>query len=63
MTDPMSSAEYQHNRGVAWDIIDQAINTYDVWMLDDDYDAMTTLHLIISRMKKRRSYYLPADPR
>lgn len=51
-----SSAEYHQMRGAAWDIIDEAIITYDRWMLDDDYDA-SKLHEIMKRMKERRALY------
>lgn len=37
------------------DIILQAINEYDQWMLDDDYDAGLVLDGIIFRMKLRLS--------
>jgi hypothetical protein len=41
----------EHQRGAAWDIIDQALMTYDAWMLDDDYDATSVLHQIMGQMK------------
>lgn len=52
-----TSIEYHQRRGVAWDIVDEAILTYDQWMLDDDYDSMSLLHKIIERMKERRALY------
>jgi hypothetical protein len=55
--EPQSSSEYQQRRGVAWDIIDQAIVSYDQWMLDDDYDANKILGRIIDKMKERRAFY------
>jgi hypothetical protein len=58
MAEPISYAEYQQRRGVAWDIIEEAINAYDQWMLDDDYDAQRTLNKIIERMKERRALYV-----
>ena len=54
-----SSVEYQQQRGVAWDIIEQAINTYDSWMLDDDYDANRVLREIVTQMRERRTLYMP----
>lgn len=35
------------------DIILEAINFYDEWMLDDDYDAQTCLRTIIEKMRSR----------
>lgn len=35
------------------DIILEAINAYDDWMLDDDYDAGPVLTRIINRMRDR----------
>lgn len=53
----MSTADHQQQRGVAWDIIDEAIADYDQWMLDDDFDAQRTLMRIINRMRARRFDY------
>jgi hypothetical protein len=45
------------------DIILEAINEYDEWMKDDDYDAMTALHNIMGRMKDRAALTAsPASP-
>lgn len=55
-----SYIEYQQRRGVAWDIIEQAINTYDSWVLDDDFDANRVLKEIVEQMRVRRSLYLPS---
>lgn len=55
--EPQSSAEYHQRRGAAWDVVDEAISTYDQWMLDDDYDGMAMLHKIMERMKERRALY------
>lgn len=63
MAEPTSFAEYQQNRGVAWDIIEQAINTYDSWMLDDDYDANRILREIINQIRERREIYMPHERR
>lgn len=48
-----SSIDFHQQRGIALDIIDEALNAYDGWMLDDDYDATTTLHKIMKRMRER----------
>lgn len=32
--------------------IDQAVHTYDEWMLDDDYEPMNVLRQIIDRLRK-----------
>jgi hypothetical protein len=56
-----TSISWQQDRGVAWDIIDQAIADYDEWMLDDDYDAMPKLHEIIKRMRERKALYQEAS--
>lgn len=46
-------AEWQQQRGRHADIIQQAIDTYDEWMKDDDFDATTALRKIIERMRER----------
>lgn len=53
----MAYIEHQQQRGVAWDIIEEAINEFDGWMLDDDYDADAMLKKIIARMRERRNLY------
>lgn len=58
----VSSIEHQQQRGVAWDIIEEAIAEYDGWMLDDDYDAHTKLKQIIARMRERRNLYFAGQP-
>lgn len=58
--EPQSSAEYHQQRGVAWDIVDEALIAYREFMLDDDYDAMTALKKICDRMEERRALYAPA---
>ena len=50
------------DRSVSWDIVDEAINAYDQWMLDDDYDATSMLHSIMARMKERRELYREIEP-
>ena len=48
-------ADYQQRRGVALDIIDEALNSYREFMLDDDYNAQRSLDQIMTRMADRRS--------
>lgn len=55
--EPANSSDHQQRRGVAWDIIEEAINTFDEWMLDDDFDATSTLHKIIAKMRERAEAY------
>lgn len=59
MTDraAVSSIDHQQQRGASWDIIDEAIETYDQWMLDDDYDSMAILRQVIEKMRERRRLY------
>lgn len=61
MAEPQTSAEYQQRRGVAWDIIDEAINNFDAWMRDDDYDATRKLFEIVNTMRERRALYHGTD--
>ena len=49
--------DLQQRKGVAWDIIDEAINSYDEWMMDDDYEAGEKLHQIVARLRERRDLY------
>jgi hypothetical protein len=51
----------RQERGAGWDIVDQAIATYDSWMLDDDFDANRILKEIIEQMRARRSLYMPHE--
>jgi hypothetical protein len=52
-----SSVDHQQRRGVAWDIIDEAIVAYDQWMLDDDYQFREILAKIMERLIERRNQY------
>lgn len=47
--------------GAGWDIVHEAIDAYDSWMADDDYDANRVLRAIIERMRFRRSLYMPHE--
>lgn len=53
----VSSADQRQRDGVAWDIIQEALNTYDSFMLDDDYNGLGTLNQIMKRMRERVSLY------
>lgn len=53
-SEPTSSIDYQQQRGRAWDIIDDALSAYQGFMLDDDYDAQSTLDKIMEKMHARR---------
>lgn len=46
--------DWQQRRGIGMDAIDEAIATYDGFMLDDDYDAQGCLDRIIRRLRERR---------
>ena len=52
---PSSFADYQQRQGAALDIIDEALNSYRSFMLDDDYNAQRALDQIMTRMADRRS--------
>ena len=52
--DAVSSVNHFQKTGIAVDIIDEAINTYNGFMLDDDYDYQTVLNKIMVRMIERR---------
>lgn len=54
-----SSIDFHQQRGLAADIIKEALNSYREFMLDDNYDAMTCLHDIMGRMQKRSDALWP----
>lgn len=54
---PVSSIDHQQRRGAAWDIIDEALNSFKGFMLDDDYDYRRILYSIMARMQERRDMY------
>jgi hypothetical protein len=56
-SEAQSSVDHQQQRGVAWDIIDEAIVAYDQWMLDDDYQFREILAKIMERLIERRNQY------
>lgn len=54
-------ADFLQRRGAALDIVLEALNEYDSWMVDDDYDAHSVLRKIMDRMRER--YALFTAPR
>lgn len=52
-----SFTDHQQQRGAAWDVVDEALLTYDDWMLDDDYEFDVILKKIMNRMRERRDAY------
>jgi hypothetical protein len=60
MTD--SYIEHQQKHGVAWDIIEEAINEYRGWLVDDDYNANIALKTIMERMQERYNLYNKTPP-
>lgn len=57
----VSYAEWQQKRGMAMDTIDWAINEYDEYMKDDNYDAQGVLDRIIERLRDRRDHLKAPD--
>lgn len=57
---PRSSVDHQQRRGAEWDIVDEAIASYDEWMLDDDFEPHRALREIVERMRTRRTGYVEA---
>lgn len=60
--EPTSYIDYQQLRGAGWDVVDEAIQAYDDWLLDDDYDAVSKLAEIMVQMRARRDLYRDAPP-
>jgi len=52
--EPASSIEFQQRRGRAADLIDWALNEYDGFMVDDDYDSQRLLDRIAERFRAFR---------
>ena len=55
--EPVSMIDQKQRQSVAWDIIDEALNSYREFMLDDDYNAQAALNRIMERMKQRCKLY------
>lgn len=51
----ISSIDFQQRRGAAMDAIDEAIEAYRSYMLDDDYNPKAALDRIIDRLSERRA--------
>lgn len=49
----ITSIDHHQRRGLAIDIIDEAIGSYRDFMLDDDFDAQRALDKIMKRMAER----------
>lgn len=48
---------------IAWQMIDEAIESYDSYMLDGDFDANSKLREIIETLRRNREKYLSgSDP-
>lgn len=54
--DPQSSADHHQRQGIALDIIDEALQSYTNFMLDDDFEPYATLRKIMERMQARRDW-------
>ena len=52
---PANFVDYQQRRGAALDAIDEALNSYREFMLDDDFDAQRALDGIMTRLSERRN--------
>lgn len=50
---PASTIDLAQRRGRYADIIDEAVATYDSYMLNDDFDAQSCLDQIVARMRER----------
>jgi hypothetical protein len=46
-------AQAPFDRGRHYDIIAEALESYDEWMKDDDYNSTTALNKIMKRMRER----------
>lgn len=55
MNEPIDSIDFQQQRGMLADAVDWAINEYDSYMVNDDYDAQAVLDQIVSRLKEIRT--------
>lgn len=51
---PETYADWQQKRGLLADKVDWAINEYDEYMLDDDYEAQPVLDRIIKGLRQAR---------
>jgi hypothetical protein len=51
--EPANYADWQQQRGLYADIVDEALASYAQWMAEDDYDFAKALHRIMDRMRER----------
>lgn len=51
------SIDHQQQRGAGWDVVDEALELYDEWARDDDYEFYIILTTIVCRMRERRDAY------
>lgn len=58
---PVDYIDWQQRRGVFADIVDEALSSYEAWMVEDDYDATNALHKIMDRMRQRRNAAIAAQ--
>ncbi|WP_420140183.1 hypothetical protein [Sphingomonas sp.] len=56
-TEAASSAAFQQRRGRLPDLIEGAIEIYDGFMKDDDYDTQRCLDRVIAKLKSARDWY------
>ena len=54
MADAANVIDFHQGRGMALDAIDEALEEYRNFMLDDDYDAQGALDRIMKRLKEKR---------
>jgi hypothetical protein len=46
-------SDEQRQRGRYYDILLEALDIYDDWMLDDDYDSLACLQKMVKLMRRR----------
>ena len=54
MAEPVKFIDFQQRRGAALDAIDEALNSYREFMLDDDFNAQRALDQIMSKLAEKR---------
>lgn len=59
MADVANFSDYQQRRGAGWDVVDEALESYRQFMLDDDFDFHRALTSIMNRMQERRDSFSP----
>lgn len=56
---PASHVDFMQRRGAGWDVVVEAIQAYNSFYTDDDYDYRRALDDIVGRMKERYKLYHP----